>query len=114
MDIRKIILTSEEVLAEAGDRLTQPVRRAAGIVVITNPFAGRSVDDLKVLFDVGLEVGTLMMKRVADLLGAPPISYGKAAIVGTSGEVEHGAAIVHPRLGKPMREWVGGGEALIT
>jgi hypothetical protein len=53
------------------------------------------------------------MKQVADLLGAPAVSYGKAALVGTLGDVEHGAAIIHPKLGKPMRAAAGGGEALI-
>ena len=113
MDIRKIVITSEEVLADAGDRLSRPVHRAAGIAVIKNPYAGRLVEDLTPLFEVGFELGTLLMKRVVDLLGGKAVSYGKAAIVGTLGEVEHGAAILHPKLGKPMREAVGGGEAII-
>jgi hypothetical protein len=113
MDIRKIVITSEEVLADAGDPLTRPVRRVAGIAVIRNPFAGRFEEDLAPLFDVGMELGALLMKRVVDLLGGKAVSYGKGAIVGTLGEVEHGAAIIHPRLGKPMREAVGGGEAII-
>ena len=113
MDIRKIVLTSEEVLADAGDRLTQPVRRVAAIAVIKNPYAGRFAEDLSPLFDVGMDLGSLLMKRVVDLLGGRAVSYGKSAIVGTLGEVEHGAAIIHPRLGKPMREAVGGGEAII-
>lgn len=113
MDVRKIVFTSEEVLADAGDQLSRPVHRAAGIAVIRNPYAGRFVEDLTPLFDVGMELGTLLMKRVVDLLGGKAVSYGKAAIVGTLGEVEHGAAILHPKLGKPMREAIGGGEAII-
>lgn len=113
MDVRKILFTSEDVLSDAGARLTRPVRRVAGIAVIRNPYAGRAVDDLSPLFEVGADLGTLLMKRVVDLLGSPPVSYGKAAIVGTSGEVEHGAAIIHPKVGKPMREAVGGGAAII-
>lgn len=113
MDVRKIMLTSEEILADAGQRLARPIRRVAGIAVIANPYAGRHVEDLSALFDVGASLGDLMMKRVVDLLGGSAVSYGKAAVVGTAGEVEHGAALLHPKLGKPMRAAVGGGEAII-
>lgn len=114
MELRKHLMVIEEIGEEAGHRLMRPVRRVAGIVVVANPFAGRaSVDDLSSLFDLGAEAGDFLMKRLADLLGAPAVSYGKGAIVGTAGEMEHGAACVHPRLGKPMRAAVGGGQALI-
>ena len=113
MDVRKILMTSEDVLTEQGQRLTRPVRRVAGIAVIRNPYAGKDVADLSALFEVGAELGALLMKRVADLLGTPAVSYGKAAVVGTLGEMEHGAAIIHPKLGKPMREAIGGGAAII-
>src|ERR671931_173900 len=63
--------------------------------------------------EIVTDLGALLMKRAVDLLGGRPVSYGKAAIVGTGGEMEHGAAICHPKLGKPMREAVGGGEAII-
>lgn len=113
MDVRRLIYTVDEVQAEAGVRLPRPVRRAAALVVIANPYAGRSVDDLTPLFDVGLELGELVAKRLVDLLGGPAVSYGKAAIVGTAGEMEHGGAILHPKLGKPMRAAIGGGAAII-
>jgi hypothetical protein len=113
MEIRKLVYTVEEVQAEAGVRLPQPVRRAAAIAVIANPYASTSAEDLGPLFDVGLELGELVTKRLADLLGGPAVSYGKAAIVGTAGEMEHGGAILHPKLGKPMRAAIGGGQAII-
>ncbi|HEY7365122.1 MAG TPA: amino acid synthesis family protein [Methylomirabilota bacterium] len=113
MDVRKILMTTEEILAETRQRLPRPIHRAAGIAVIANPYAGRYVEDLSALFEVGASLGELLMKRVVDLLGNPVVSYGKAAIVGTSGDIEHGAAILHPRLGKPMRAAAGGGEAII-
>jgi hypothetical protein len=113
MDVRKILMVSEEILAEAGQRLPRPIHRVAGVAVIANPYAGRDVEDLSALFDVGASLGELMMKRAVDGLGHPPVSYGKAAIVGTAGDIEHGAAILHPKLGKPMRAAVGGGEAII-
>jgi hypothetical protein len=113
MDIRKTLLISEEILADLGERVARPVRRAAGIAVIKNPCAGRFVKDLSPMFDMGMELGALLTKRVVDLLGGPPVSYGKAAIVGVFGEVEHGGALLHPKLGKPVREAVGGGQAII-
>jgi hypothetical protein len=113
MDIRKLVYTVEEVQAEAGVRLARPVRRAAALAVIANPYAGKTVEDLTPLFEAGLELGELATQRLVDLLGGPAVSYGKAAIVGTAGEMEHGGAILHPKLGKPMRAAIGGGEAII-
>jgi hypothetical protein len=113
MKIRKTIVSVEEIMIDNDRRVASPIHRATAIAVIGNPFAGRFADDLSPLFDAGFELGTLLMKRVVDLLGGAPVSYGKAAIVGTAGEMEHGGAICHPKLGKPMREAVGGGEALI-
>jgi len=113
MDIRKTLVISEEVFAERGERVTRPIRRVAGLVVITNPYAGKFVEDLSSMYDMGMELGTLLTKRLVDQLGDRPVSYGKAAIVGLLGEMEHGAALLHPKLGKPMREAVGGGQAII-
>jgi hypothetical protein len=114
MEIRKSIVSVEEVVTDGGKPLAFPIHRATAVVVVKNPFAGRFVDDLSPLFDVGFEIGAMFTKRLIDLLGGPPVSYGKAAIVGTAGEMAHGGAVCHPKLGKPMREAVGGGEALIS
>lgn len=113
LQIRKTAVNVEEIAADAAGPLARPVRRAAAVAVIANPCAGRLVEDLSPLFEVGFELGQLLMKRAVDLLGGPPVSYGKAAVVGTLGEVEHGAALIHPKLGKAMREAVGGGQAII-
>jgi hypothetical protein len=113
MDVRKLVVVIEEVTIEGGQKASHPVTRAAGIAVIPNPYAGRFVEDLSLLFDLGEEIGELIMKRLVAALGGKPVSYGKAAIVGVSGDVEHGAAVLHPKLGKPMRAAVGGGEAII-
>ena len=112
MDIRKTVIVAEDIQAEGGERAMRPIRRAAGLAIVTNPYAGRFVKDLTPLFDIGMDLGNLLTKRLVDMLGAPPVSYGKAAIVGLNGEMEHGAACVHPKLGKPMREAVGGGQAV--
>ena len=113
MDIRKTVIVAEDIQAEGGERAERPIRRAAGLAIVRNPYAGRFVKDLAPLFDIGMDLGNLLTKRLVDMLGAPPVSYGKAAIVGLNGEMEHGAACVHPKLGKPMREAVGGGQAII-
>ena len=113
MNLRKISLTKETILTDAGKSTAQPITRAVAIAVLANPFAGRFVDDLSPLFADGAELGEMVMKDLVALLPRPATSYGKAAIVGVSGEKEHGAACIHPRLGKPMRDALGGGEAII-
>ncbi len=113
--VRKIMFVQERVLAEGGQSAAEPVTRVAGIAVLKNPFAGKGyVDDLSPLFDVGKSLGESLMPEVVKLLGGTPRSYGKAAMVGVNGDPEHGAAVIHPKLGAPMRAAVGGGEAIIS
>lgn len=108
--IRKIATWRETVFGELGHDAPRPIIRAVALAVIANPFAGRTgVDDLTVLFEAGAALGERLMPELAAMLGGPAVSYGKAAIVGVAGEVEHGGAVVHPRLGKPMRAAIGGG-----
>ena len=83
------------------------------MAVIRNPFADRFVEDLSPLFDLGGRLGEQLMSKAVGLLTGPPVSYGKAALVGVAGDLEHGGAMIHPKLGKPMRAAVGGGKALI-
>ena len=115
-EVRKTILIKETVLAEAGAAAARPITRAAGLAVVRNPLAGQGhVADLSPLFDLGEALGEQLMPEVMRLLAdKSPTSYGKAAMVGTMGDLEHGAALVHPKLGKPMRAAVGGGEAIIS
>lgn len=113
MDIRKVVMVKETVFAEGGRANDQPITRAAALVVLENPLAGKSVEDLSELFDVGLAMGERFMPELVGLLAGPAVSYGKGALVGPLGDLEHGAALCHPKLGKPMRAAVGGGEALI-
>jgi hypothetical protein len=114
--IRKIVTVVEETLSEAGRDVSPPTRRAAAIAVIANPFAGRYQEDLSDLIDVGEELGGLLAERAVKALGiegAKIESYGKAAAVGANGELEHAAAILHPKLGAPFRKVLGKGAALI-
>ena len=113
--LRKILLLEERVFSEAGKAAVRPITRVAGIAVVKNPFAGRGyVEDLSALFDIGARLGEEIMPDVVKRLKNPATSYGKAAIVGLAGEFEHGGAVIHPKLGKPMRAAVGGGAAIIS
>lgn len=112
-DIRKLVVLKEVVVREGGHSAAQPICRVAGIGVFANPYTGRFVDDLSALFDVGLTLGRTLMERMLPLFDAAPVSYGKGAIVGVDGDLEHGHALLHPRLGKAMRDPIGGGESLI-
>jgi hypothetical protein len=115
-EIRKIVTVLEETRREMGRPIDPPARRAAAIAVIANPFAGRYQEDLEMLMAIGEELGGLLGRKCVELLGIAPSeaqSYGKAAMVGENGELEHAAAILHPRLGKPLREAVERGAALV-
>ena len=114
--IRKIVTVVEEVLTEMGQPVSPPTRRAAAIAVIENPLAGRYQADLEDLMQIGEELGGLLGEKCVAALGISPAeaqSYGKAALVGENGELEHAAAILHPRLGKPLRAAVEKGAALV-
>jgi hypothetical protein len=113
VDIRKIVTTREVVISELGVKAPRPVVRAVGIAVIRNPFAGRFVEDLRELFEAGAALGERLMPELVELLDGPAVSYGKGALVGVNGEMEHGGACCHPMLGRPMRAAVGGGKAVI-
>ncbi len=116
MKIRKIVTLVEETHKEIGKDISPPTRRAAAVAVIENPFAGRYQEDLEDLMAMGEELGGVLGRRCVEALGIEPHqaeSYGKAAMVGEDGELEHAAAILHPRLGKPLRAAVEKGAALV-
>ena len=114
--IRKLLTLVEETHREGDQSITPPTRKAAAIAVIANPFAGRHVRDLGELIATGAMLGDLLGRRAVAALGITPAqveSYGKAAIVGEDGELEHAAALLHPTLGAPLRRAVEKGAALI-
>jgi hypothetical protein len=113
MKIRKTVIIKETIEADGLGEVCNPITRVAALAVIQNPFAGRHVEDLSQLFDIGGQLGERLMEDAVKLLAGPAVSYGKAAIVGIDGDLEHGGATIHPKLGKPMRAAVGGGKALI-
>jgi hypothetical protein len=113
MEIRRLTLIKDVVHFEGGLPATVPVTRVAACAVIANPLAGHAQDDVRELVPFGAELGALLVREALALLPQPAVAYGKAAIVGTSGDLEHAAAILHPRMGKPMRDAIGGGLATI-
>jgi hypothetical protein len=115
--IRKIVVVVDETLMEMERPVAPPVRRAAAVAVIENPFAGRYVEELLPLMEIGEELGKLLSERAVAALGIPGDqceSYGKAALVGENGELEHAAALLHPKMGAPIRKTLGKGAALIA
>lgn len=115
MEVRSIVVIDHETHREAGRMVSPPTRKAAACAVFTNPLAGRgALDDLSCLVDLAAEVGAVLTERALRALGGlPPHAYGKAAIIGTDGDLEHGAAMIHVRLGLAMRRGAGRGPALI-
>ena len=108
-DIRKIAVWVEETHREIGREISPATRKAVAVAVIANPFAGRYVEDLDPLMTIGAELGGLLGEKCVAALGIDPSdaeSYGKAAMVGENGELEHAAAILHPKLGAPLRKAV--------
>jgi hypothetical protein len=114
--IRKLIVQVDETRIEMGQPVNPPTRRAVAMAVIENPCAGRYVENLEELIAIGDELGKLLGEKCVQALGIAPgraESYGKAAIVGEAGELEHAAAILHPKLGAPLRVAVEKGAALV-
>ncbi|MEC8086358.1 MAG: amino acid synthesis family protein [Pseudomonadota bacterium] len=114
--IRKTCVIVEETQRDMGRTVDPPTRKAAALAVIKNPAANKFQEDLAVLSEIGAELGELLGKMCVEALGIKPEeaeSYGKAAIVGENGEWEHAAAVLHPKLGGPLRKEVEKGAALV-
>lgn len=115
-EIRKTAVFVEETHREIGREISPPTRKAVAVAVIRNPFVGQYVEDLTPLMEIGAELGGLLGEKAVAALGIRPDqaeSYGKAAMVGEGGELEHAAAILHPKLGAPLRAAVEKGAALV-
>lgn len=114
MNIRDITIIEQETLASGGRTLAVPTRRVAACATIANPWAGRTLDDHEPVVALSVEVGRLLAQKAAARLGGyQPIAYSKGVIVGTNGDLEQGAAMIHVRIGLPMREAIRAGYALI-
>lgn len=114
--IRKLAVNVEETHLEIGRKVDPITRKAVAVAVIENPFAGRYQEDLSLLMEIGAELGTLLGRKCVEVLGITPEqaeSYGKSAMVGENGELEHAAALLHPKMGAPLRKEVEKGAALV-
>ena len=113
MELMRIQTIVDVIYEEGFHKLATPLCKVASGAVIRNPYAGRYVDELTELIEAGEELGKLLGETAVSQLNGDPHSYGKAVIVGMNGELEHAAALMHPRLGAPLREAVSGGTAII-
>jgi hypothetical protein len=117
MDMRKTVTLVEEIKSEYGTPAREPLRRVAIAAVFTNPLAGAAAGvDLKPLIDYSLELGAALTAKALATLGASPVAlraYTKAALVGIGGDLEHGAAMIHPQLGMAMRRAIRRGRVII-
>lgn len=117
MKIRKIAINVEETHREMGREISPPTRKAVAVAIIENPFAGVYQEDLTALMEMGAELGGLLGEKCVAALGisaSEAESYGKSVMVGENGELEHAAAILHPKLGAPLRKAVEKGAALVA
>lgn len=110
LQIRKIVTFDEETLVEGYKQTETPWRMFAVAAVVTNPWAGKFVENLKPeIMDYGPKLGAMMTQRMIALAGSGDAieAYGKAAVVGVDGEIEHGSALIHTlRFGNYYREAV--------
>lgn len=113
MHIRKTLLIHERIGTDERGASCAPLSRVAAVAILRNPFAGQDQEDLSELIAIGAQLGEQLAAQVVKALGVQPVSYGKAAIVGLAGTAEHGAALLHPRFGKPVRAAIGGGRSLM-
>ena len=115
-NIRKFEIFLETVRSEGGIELEKPLKKCAAVAVIKNPFAGKYAEDLTELMEYGEYLGDYLTRKAVEAMDIPVAevhSFGKACIVGLDGEHEHAAAIMHPRLGAPMRSYLESGSAVI-
>ena len=111
IEVRKVAVYVEETYSDMGKDLPKPVKRAAAAAVVKNPYAGGYHEDLSLLIDLGEFLGGFLARKAREAAGfsrEDVENYGKAAVVGLDGELEHGHAILHPKFGKGFREECGG------
>ena len=115
-DIRKVVFQIDETHREMDKIIDNPPKKIVGAAVIKNKYANKYVENLEPLYDIGAEIGGYLAERCVNILQVKPEeieSYGKGAIIGVDGEIEHAAALLHPRFGAPVRSAVGSGKDII-
>jgi len=116
LEIRGTLTVVDEVRRQAGQTVEPAARKVVATLVMRNPFAGQFVQDLSPLYALGAEAGETLVRVALEALGTDSskvMGYGKGAIVGLRGELEHAAALLHPAFGAPVRRALGGGKAII-
>lgn len=114
-EVRKIVTVVEEIYSEGSKKLARPLRLAAAMAVVKNPFAGRFEEDLDVLStDYSGSLGPKLADMAAEALGTKPEVFGKACLVGLDGEVQHGSSIIHTRLFGDALRRVASGRAPVS
>jgi hypothetical protein len=114
--VRKFVRFEEQVHAESGLAVSPPLTRVVVGAVTSNPLAGEPAPtDISPLVELSEVLGEQLTTRALDRIGDPAgiRAYGKAALIGTAGDPEHGAALIHPRLGMAMRATLRRGRVLI-
>jgi hypothetical protein len=104
VQIRKWVTLTEEICGDGERAVAAPIHHVVVGAVLSNPYAGRWSDDLELLASAGAVLAREFMTRAAVLLPRPVAAYGKGGVVGENGEIEHVAAVLHPRFGGPTRE----------
>lgn len=112
VDVRKIVLFTDEIYHDGGPRIDKPLRRGAVAAVVKNPFAGRYEPDIMPYMEKLKPLGIDMSKRLIAAIGGHVEAYGKGSIIGAAGELEHGA-LWHVPGGYAMREALGGAKAIV-
>lgn len=114
MELRRWLTQVDERSIEAGQRRDLPLRRVAVIAVVSNPFAGRYVEDLAPLIEGSVAIGAFLARQAVEAMGGLPVeSYGKAGVAGLGGEQEHANAMLTTAFAEPLRDAVGGALAWI-
>ena len=114
IDVRKLVVSVEEVWHDGGPRLAAPLRRGAVTALLANPYAGRWVEDIQPMMEALKPLGRDMAGRLIEALGGAGAiqGYGKGALIGLAGELEHGA-LWHVPGGYGMRDLLEGSHAIV-
>ena len=115
VSVRKIATAYEEIHHEGGPAVVTPLLRGAAMAVIGNPFAGQYVPEIQTFMEDLKPLGLELAQRLLRLLGGDPArieGYGKGALIGAAGELEHGA-LWHAPGGYAMRQVLGGTKAIV-
>ncbi|WP_295850470.1 amino acid synthesis family protein [Tardiphaga sp.] len=115
LNIRRTWSMVEDKNEHAGRKVAVPIRKVAVIAVLENPYAGKAVEDLTPLIEASVGLGEMMANMALQALGTYQVqSYGKGALVGLHGEIEHAAALVTTAYANPIRDAIGGAKAWIS